>query len=763
MTDTPAPDRWHAEVETDGGGTAVTPTLVGEPVYRPQLNGKPSAQIPLGPTERYFDPTWDEADLRLYDGGDRVAIDLLARPTVGADGTTLHATGGRELDKRVATEVDEAVATDVIRDLVQDNTSYATNVDDLTGTSTADTLYIGGYDGNIYALDASAGTQDFATGVGSDIRSPSPTVVGGTVYVGDTFDAMHAIDASSGSVDWSTSYAVGVTSPTVVDGALYHGAEDGNVYSLDPSDGSQNWSFSTGASVDSTPTVDSGTVYIGSNDNNVYAINASAGTEDWSFTAGATVSSSPTVEGGVVYAGSFDGNLYALDAAAGSENWSFNAGEPVLSSPAVVDGVVYVGDNGGTVYALDAATGAEQWTFTANDATDSSPTVARGMVYIGSDDGNVYALNATDGSQEWTFAAGGSVPSSPTVSDGTVYFGSHDDNVYAVDAAAGTQEWSFTTNGLVGSSATVVTDTNGDSIDSRVAQETLGHRNAFTYSSGPSSGPAPVIRDTVFEGDLADVLTTICERYDLVWELRYDRSDGFVVECTRPGERPAVAIAPPVLSYSITKRNDQLVTRAIVEGSPRGVRGETITAQQDTAVALDNDTVVEASERVADQSSGVVYERGTDYVIDYTDGEIIALSSGIGSGAIADGQGLLVDYEFRPRADEQRAGHSGDARHELKANFPELTTVEACRTVAEVLLSTLSEPYYEGSVEIAPGARSWSLVDELDIAGVPGPPMETRGAEASDRGIQLQQGSRDSISEVVSQIRSQLDAVVETA
>lgn len=75
------------------------------------------------------------------------------------------------------------------------------------------------------------------------------------------------------------------------------------------------------------------------------------------------------------------------------------------------------------------------------------------------------------------------------------------------------------------------------------------------------------------------------------------------------------------------------------------VSGESWTADVGSWVALDHAHIVSDSEKVYDGST--TYTRGTDYEMDYTAGEIKALSG----GSISDGQSLSVDYDYDPDSD----------------------------------------------------------------------------------------------------------------
>ena len=299
-------------------------------------------------------------------------------------------------------------------------------------------VFVGSYDGNVYALEAASGARLWQRRTGGGIWS-SPAVVDGVVFVGSDDGELYELNASTGATLWT--YATGGpldSSPAVVNGVVYVGASSGTVYALDASTGAKLWSHDTGGDfVFSSPAVADGVVYVGADllgdrpaphPGSLYALDASTGAQIWKLSLNREVDASPAVAAGMVYVGSFDGSVYALNASTGAGVWSYRTGGGVWSSPAVTGGVVYVGSEDGNVYALDASTGARLWSRPTGSPVDSSPAIANGVVYVGSTSptgGDLYALDAATGATLWSYKTGDTrgVESSPAVADGVVYVG----------------------------------------------------------------------------------------------------------------------------------------------------------------------------------------------------------------------------------------------------------------------------------------------------------------------------------------------------
>jgi outer membrane protein assembly factor BamB len=266
----------------------------------------------------------------------------------------------------------------------------------------------------------------------------APAAADGTVYVGGYDNTLYALDAATGEEIWTyTTDGPVCAAPTVTDGTVYFASDDGRAYAVDAESGEELWWYETHDWMRSSPAVADGVAYFGGDDGDFRAVDALTGDELWTYGPNDWVRSSPAVADGLVYFGSNDDYFNVLNVEDGSFAWSYTTGGDVVSSPAIADGVVYFGSDDGTVYAMDAATGEEIWTFATPDWIQSSPVVADGVVYIGCDDGNVYALSAGTGEELWRFTTGDWVRSDLAVGDGVVWAGSDDGNVYALDAETG--------------------------------------------------------------------------------------------------------------------------------------------------------------------------------------------------------------------------------------------------------------------------------------------------------------------------------------
>jgi outer membrane protein assembly factor BamB len=224
-------------------------------------------------------------------------------------------------------------------------------------------LYIGSWDGQLYAIDAETGQQKWAFKAGQDPQYHN--------QVGFQ------------------------SSPAVVDGTVYVGCRDAHVYALDATSGRKKWDYPTSKSwVNGTPAVRDGTVYVGTSDTSRFmALDARTGRLRFSYTAGAYIFSSAALAGDLAYFGSHDGRLYAVDAKTGALAWQFQ------TEGSKRDPLEILNEDGSlNREAMTPTFGDFQdmyvdfYRFVSVGAIMGSPAVDQGVVFVGSMDGNLYAL-----------------------------------------------------------------------------------------------------------------------------------------------------------------------------------------------------------------------------------------------------------------------------------------------------------------------------------------------------------------------------------
>jgi outer membrane protein assembly factor BamB/tRNA A-37 threonylcarbamoyl transferase component Bud32 len=298
-----------------------------------------------------------------------------------------------------------------------------------------DTVFVGAYDNNLYALNAETGdfVWKFATegGIGS-----RPFVIGDQVFFGSGDRILRCINARTGRLEWTCPTQGRIwSSPRVEFGHVFFGSDDHHLYAVSAQTGRVAWKREMGGPIRSSVAFGEDMLYFGCEDGSVLAYDI-RGEMKWRQRARRSVTSTPFLDlaEGLLFVGSTDWNVYALDARSGWVVWRSRTNGPVISSPDLANGVVFVGSADQHLYGLDARTGRVLWKYGTEGQITSSPKYSNGAVYFGSIDNFVYSLDAETGELRWRFSTDGPVPSSPAIEGEVVYIGSTDRQVYALPA-----------------------------------------------------------------------------------------------------------------------------------------------------------------------------------------------------------------------------------------------------------------------------------------------------------------------------------------
>jgi outer membrane protein assembly factor BamB len=228
-------------------------------------------------------------------------------------------------------------------------------------------VYMSGYDGCSYALDAATGEEiwkhDFSQDAPPDppgfagararfqeiVARPNGAATDGKLFIQCVFDQSRviALDCQTGKRVW-TFQAQGWISPepTIAEDRVYVASQDKHLYCLDRESGKQLWSFPTPSWLASRAAVYGGKVYLPHHGGRLYELDAASGKEIRMFQAPADedrdglVYTFPIIAGKTIYlANSSPGTLHAFDLESGRQLWRLQpeAGSELFTDP-VIDG-----------------------------------------------------------------------------------------------------------------------------------------------------------------------------------------------------------------------------------------------------------------------------------------------------------------------------------------------------------------------------------------------------------------------------------------
>ncbi|MEW6502941.1 MAG: serine/threonine-protein kinase [Chloroflexota bacterium] len=305
--------------------------------------------------------------------------------------------------------------------------------DEIRGSASYDNgmIYVGSYDHNLYALDATSGEfkWKFPTNGGIVTR---PAITNDLIFVGSEDGNLYAILPKTGKMAWTLPLDNPIrSSPKIVEGHVFFGCDDGFLYGVNIVSMRRVMKVDAGMAIRSSPAVVNDLIYFGNEGGDFLCVDF-RGQLKWRFRAKRAITSSPLVTQGIVYFTSVDGSVYALDAKSGWVIWRYRMMKGSVSSPYRADHYLLFGSADGNIYCVDANNSREIWKYQTNHQVSGSPVVHKDMVFCGSADGNLYCLELKTGRLRWKFATEGPITSTPLIFNDTVYFGSADHIFYAI-------------------------------------------------------------------------------------------------------------------------------------------------------------------------------------------------------------------------------------------------------------------------------------------------------------------------------------------
>ena len=238
-----------------------------------------------------------------------------------------------------------------------------------------DVAYLTSEDGSLAAVDLGRGCPLRKQQLSSQGLKVRPTLYRDTLYVGGRDGQLYAV--SRGSLQGRALFKARhqILCPVTVDersGLLYVADLAGFVYALD-ANGQVQWEHRTQGQVVAELLLAHDHLYVASGDGHLYALDPEAGSaaqrEVWCYEAGGYMASTPAIWRELVFVGDNDGHLHAVGRQ-GERFWRYQAGGRLLASPLVTEeGVIFLATDAGKVAALpwhrgiyqDAAPLLEQW------------------------------------------------------------------------------------------------------------------------------------------------------------------------------------------------------------------------------------------------------------------------------------------------------------------------------------------------------------------------------------------------------------------
>lgn len=705
---------WYVQVTEPVNDRTLFAQPLSDPLIRPSYNDYPEIVVPI-PRSRQWQQLSGAPGMTVYRDGDEQPIDELLKATDGQDQIVLEGIGGVELRERVQEDYDVEFVHEAAESLINDHTTYTADVDTPSGTV---------QDGQI--VQEPSTTAEFQAV--SDIAATDPVDLSGdaVVLLQTAFhaDGWDDITDSSGATVFEGSDESGAGDP-----------ENGQAAEIgDSTSEFVEYEFTTSHTI---PEAEVGVHlrrrYRGA-DGPAFSISLNGTTLD-SFPTG-TISTSyswrDAAQDPVTGGGWDQGDLQPGTHTIRVDIDTTDTDNLLVDRAVLADNTFsYNFDNSPT------------WTGTANalDGPELYPVFAvvfndfQTPFVIGAGELTV-DMDNTDGSQRIQISIDRGQTYEPD--DGT------EDNTSNVDVDF----------------AEI-----GDTIRARVrlsrheasGQQDVTPRDGYSgqqinsYELAADIDRAPALIDRSFDDSVANILSDMMGE-SFFWTYWID--DGTeTVTVTQPGQRTADT-DPALTEASITKEIE-VIEKFTVKGANKPVSSEEFTAQT-SFQDLSQSGISPNTESVYDPNTGVNYDRGTDYEMDWRNGQVRAVST----GDLSVGTTYEINYQHEVEGSFTASGSGANPRDEV-VDIPEVPSSRAAEQIAYALVQEEKDPRWVGSVTIDPAAMTFNVADalalsQLDLPSSAGPFAVAERPEVTPEGTDIRLGSRPDLDERLADIRGQV-------
>ena len=264
-----------------------------------------------------------------------------------------------------------------------------------------ETIYGGGMDRKVVAVDLATGQQRWTSRLGGIIG-------GGVVVGGDTVFAattrpegkVSALEGKRGQRVWRTTTGP-VNAPRALIGTtLVVENQKGDVFALNAATGDIRWRRKLGVARIPAVAGDSGTLIVATVDS-LFRVNVTGGKVVRRVGSPGAVVAPWIRHGGLLIGGTTDSLVVAVDPDSLVTRWQVALDAPVLSSPASVGDTVFAVSRRGSLYRIDPGQEPKAQRVAELDWPVTAPvSILDGLVLLGGADGTLRALR-TDGTEAW--------------------------------------------------------------------------------------------------------------------------------------------------------------------------------------------------------------------------------------------------------------------------------------------------------------------------------------------------------------------------
>jgi outer membrane protein assembly factor BamB len=306
-------------------------------------------------------------------------------------------------------------------------TRAGTRVTGLMGVRDS-TLYVGGMDRKVYAVNLATGKVRWSARV-SGIIAGGVLLQGDTIYVATSRPdgKVQALHRNDGKKIWRVSTGAIAAPLAMVGGVLVAETQKGEVVALEPASGKIRWHRRLGVARTPADAAGDGAILVSTTDS-LFRVAVSDGQVMQRAASPGSVVAPWLTWNGALLAGTTDSQVVAIRPTDLQRLWTVSVDAPVLGSLAAIGDTLFVATKVGSVYRIDPGPEPKAERIASLDWPVTAPvTVLRGQIILGGADGTIRALRP-DGTEIWRLRVWRPVELGPIpLADGLLAIGGNGD------------------------------------------------------------------------------------------------------------------------------------------------------------------------------------------------------------------------------------------------------------------------------------------------------------------------------------------------
>ena len=192
-----------------------------------------------------------------------------------------------------------------------------------TPTASGETLFIGSFDKNMYAINISDGTEKWHFQTEGAIIN-TPIIKDGVVYFGSFDRYFYAVNAQTGQLVWKSQEPAGKwfwANPVLVGSTIYAPNIDGKIYTFDISNGNMTTMDISASPISSSPVLIGSQLIVAAENGKVWSIDTTKNSFKMLIDYQKKVYAPLSARQNIIYAITVDNNIHALNTESGLDLW----------------------------------------------------------------------------------------------------------------------------------------------------------------------------------------------------------------------------------------------------------------------------------------------------------------------------------------------------------------------------------------------------------------------------------------------------------